>query len=83
MLSAAGVHVPTSSIFRGRPREERLNHLNLCPLERRRLGGDLIEVCKQMNGFKKDVQRVLMARASGFRLDEFRFKKESQELVYA
>lgn len=50
--------VPSSSIFRGRPREDRLNHLNLCSLERGRLGGDLIEVCKQMNGLEEDVQRV-------------------------
>ena len=62
---------------------DRLKHLNLHSLERRRARGDLIEVYKWKAGLNKgDITKVLKlsnqerTRNNGFKLDKFRFRRE-------
>ncbi len=62
--------------------EDRLKHLNLHSLERRRVRGDLIEVYKWMRGFNTgDIDKVLMVsepgrtRSNWFKLEKFMFNK--------
>ena len=69
--------------LRNLPYRERLRHLNLHSLERRRVRGDMIEVYKWMKGYNKgDINKVLMVReqgrtrSNGFKLDKFRFNKD-------
>ena len=69
--------------LRNLPYEERLRHLNLHSLERRRVRGDLIEVFKWIKGYNKgDANKVIIikqqgrTRSNGYKLDKFRFKKE-------
>ena len=63
--------------------KDRLKHLNLHSLERRRVRGDLIEVFKWVKGFNKgDMNKVFIVkeevrtRIHGFKLDKFRFRKD-------
>ena len=62
--------------------ERRLKLLNLHFLERRRTRGDLIEAYKWLQGYNKDVRRVLIfsnqdrTRNNGFKLDKCRFNTE-------
>ena len=63
--------------------EDRLKSLNLHSLERCRVRGDMIEVCKWFKGFNKgDITKVLKinsgdrTRSNRFKLDKFRFRRE-------
>ena len=63
--------------------KDKLEHLNLYSLERRRVTGDLIEVFKWVKGFNKmDINKILIikekvrTRTNGFKLDKFRFRKD-------
>ena len=63
--------------------QDRLKHLKLHSLERRRVRGDMIEVFKWFKGFNKgDINQVLIVCkqvktcTNGYKLDKFRFNKE-------
>ena len=63
--------------------KDRLKHLNLYSLERRRVRRDLIEVFKWIKGYnKEDINKVLIVKekirtlTKGFKLDKFRFRKD-------
>ena len=69
--------------IRNLPYEERLKHLNLHSLERRRVRGDLIEAFKWVKGINKgDISKVLKfsevsrTRSNGFKLTKFTFHRE-------
>ena len=60
--------------------KDRIKHLNLHSLDRRRIKGDLIEVFEWVKGFNKgDINKVLIVKekvrtqTNGFKLDKFRF----------
>ena len=63
--------------------KDRLKHLNLHSLERRKVRGDLIEVFKWIKGFKKgDINKVLIVKekvrtwTNGYKLDKFTYRKD-------
>ena len=65
------------------PCKDKLKHLNLHSLERRRIRGDLIEMFKWVKGFNKgNINKVLLVkekvktRTNGFKLDKFRYWKD-------
>ena len=66
--------------------KDRLRHLNLHSLERRRVRGDLREVCKWVKDFNKGninkiiiVKEIVRTRTNGFKLDNFRFRKNGKK----
>ena len=69
--------------IRNLPYEDRLKHLNLQSLERRGVGGDLIEAFKWVKGINKgDISQVLkfsevnITRLNGFNLAKLTFRWE-------
>ena len=63
--------------------KDRLKHLYMHSLERRKVRGDLIEVFKCVKGFNRGytnkvliVKEQVRIQTNGFKLDKFRFRKE-------
>ncbi|XP_050711202.1 uncharacterized protein LOC126995577 [Eriocheir sinensis] len=69
--------------LRNLPYQNRLKHLNLHSLERRRVRGGLIEVFKWVKGYNKgDISKVLRisqqdrTRSNGFKIEKYRFRRD-------
>ena len=63
--------------------KDKLEHLNLYSLDRRKVREDLIEVLKWVKGFNKGninkvfiVKEKVRTRINVFKLDKFRYKKD-------